>query len=204
MDISDIFSIYEKEKKKKNKLELLDEQFYKKISDLIKKYKRLLEIGGENDEENRKLKLELENLKELIRQIANIRLEKLLNLALFEAKENIRIAERSEMTKEEKVLFDIISTLLRGYYKHILQNVLSGEPPETSNILSDLKPLLEKKIKKIDKVLVIFNKEFSQIVGPDGKIYGPFSPEDIYTLPKEIAERLLSLNVCEEVKVGKE
>jgi len=202
MDISDVFAIYEREKRRKNKLEPLEEQFYKHVSDIIKRYKRLLELG-EEDEEHKKLKLELENLKELVKQIINIRLEKLLNLALFEAKENIKIAERNDMTKEEKTLFDIISALLKGYYKYVLGNIFLGESPEINKLFEEVKPLMEKRIKQVDKVLVIFTREFSQIVGPDGKIYGPFNPEEIYALPKEIAERLLSLNVCEEIKVGK-
>ncbi|HIP66720.1 MAG TPA: hypothetical protein EYH09_01160 [Candidatus Nanopusillus sp.] len=202
MDISDIFAVYEREKRMKNKLEPLEEQFYKRVSDIIKRYKRFLELG-EEDEEHKRLKLELENLKELIKQIVNIRLEKLINLALFEAKENIKIAERNDMTREERILFDVVSALLRGYYKHVLENIFLGEPPEINKLFEDVKPLMEKRTKRINKVLVIFTKEFSQIVGPDGKIYGPFNPEEIYTLPKEIAKRMLSLNICEEIKMRK-
>ena len=199
MDISDVFSIYEQEKRRKNKLEKLNENFYKEIHDLIKKYSRLLELG-EDEEEIKRLQLEIDNLKELVKQIVNLRLGKIINLALFEARENIKVAERSDMTKEERVLFDLISSIIKGFYEGVLYNIYNAKSPSISPILDKIEPIIRKSSRKIDKVMLRFKQEFSQIVGPDGKLYGPFAPEEVYILPKEIAKRLLELGICEKIE----
>ena len=55
--------------------------------------------------------------------------------------------------------------------------------------------------KKPKKMLLRFIQEIPAIVGSDMKIYGPFKPEDIATLPLENARILIKKGVALEVEV---
>ncbi len=196
----DIFDIYQREKRN-SKLTPLKDHFYKKLSEQLRRYNKLIEAAGDNTEEVRRLQVELFNMKEITREIIFLRLDKLLKLALFEIKEDIQVAERSDFTSEEYFLFDIISNILRNYKKYVINRILSGDHPDLNAVVENTKPIIEKKARP-KNVLVRFVKEFSQIVGPDMKVYGPFMPEDICALPKEVAKNFIELGVCEVVEIN--
>jgi|GEM_PF-1673504 len=204
MDLSQLFSIYEKEKKNPNKIEKIPENFYKKSAELIRKYKKLMEKGSLDSEETKKLSIELDNIKSLLKLISDIRLEKILKLAIFEVKENIKVTERNEMSKEEQILFDFITTILKSYYNNIIKSILSGENPSVDKVYEEVLSAFSKKIKSVDKLIVVFRQNLSPIVDPEGKIYGPFNIGDIYIINPTLGKRLIELGVCEESILGKE
>jgi len=204
MDISQLFSIYEKEKKNPNKIEKIPENFYKKSAEIVKKYKKLLEKGSPDSDENRRLSMQLDNIKSLLKLISDIRLEKILKLSLFEVKENIKAAERNEMSKEEQVLFDLITAVLKSYYNNIIKSSLSGENPNLDKVYEEVLSAFSKKVKNIDKLLVVFKQDLSPIVDPEGRIYGPFNAGDIYIINPTLGKRLIELGACEESIIGKE
>lgn len=169
--------------KENTKLQKLPKEFYAKTAEYIGKIRR---EGRMLDPKSAKAKLisqELSNVKRLMEELAKIRFKKIVDHAT-----SAKTVEKEELTsEEEKILLGIVPSLEN--FQSLLKDSLRGKISK-----------VEEKIEPPKRMLLRFLKEVPAVVGADLKIYGPFSVEDVATLPIENAKVLLKHGVAMEIE----
>jgi hypothetical protein len=189
MDISDIITYLQKEKEKKT-LQNLQKDFYVKVSELLKKYKKQLEAYKSDSKEYREIIATMDRLKETLSELINIRISKIINNTLLEVKEDLNIISEDFLEEEEKLLYSLIKKILKSYKENIQNKIINGEEIDINKFFSDINTNISLYQNKIDKKIVIIKNQLPKIVGPNGKIYGPFKVGDIIILNNNFAEKL--------------
>jgi len=188
MDISDIITYLQKEKEKKT-LQNLQKDFYVKVSELLKKYKKQLEAYKSDSKEYRQVVATIDRLKESLSELINIRISKIINNTVLEVKEDLNIISEDFLEEEEKLLYSLIKKILKSYKENIQNKIINGEEIDISKFFSDININVSYQ-NKIDKKIVTIKNQLPKIVGPNGKIYGPFKVGDIIILNNNFAEKL--------------
>ena len=189
MDISDIITYLQKEKEKKT-LQNLQKDFYVKVSELLKKYKKQLEAYKSDSKEYREVIATVDRLKESLSELINIRISKIINNTVLEVKEDLNIISEDFLEEEEKLLYSLIKKILKSYKENIQNKIINGEEIDINKFFSDINMNISLYQNKIDKKIVIIKNQLPKIVGPNGKIYGPFKVGDIIILNNNFAEKL--------------
>jgi len=189
MDISDIITYLQKEKEKKT-LQSLQKDFYVKVSELLKKYKKQLEAYKSDSKEYREVIATIDRLKESLSELINIRISKIINNTVLEVKEDLNIISEDFLEEEEKLLYSLIKKILKSYKENIQNKIINGEEIDINKFFSDININISLYQNKIDKKIVIIKNQLPKIVGPNGKIYGPFKVGDIIILNNNFAEKL--------------
>jgi hypothetical protein len=189
MDISDIVTYLQKEKEKKT-LQNLQKDFYVKVSELLKKYKKQLEAYKSDSKEYREIIATIDRLKETLSELINIRISKIINNTVLEVKEDLNIISEDFLEEEEKLLYSLIKKILKSYKENIQNKIINGEEIDINKFFSDINMNISLYQNKIDKKIVIIKNQLPKIVGPNGKIYGPFKVGDIIILNSNFAEKL--------------
>ena len=188
MDISDIITYLQKEKEKKT-LQNLQKDFYIKVSELLKKYKKQLEAYKSDSKEYREVIATIDRLKESLSELINIRIGKIINNTVLEVKEDLNIISEDFLEEEEKLLYSLIKKILKSYKENIQNKIINGEEIDINKFFSDININVSYQ-NKIDKKIVTIKNQLPKIVGPNGKIYGPFKVGDIIILNNNFAEKL--------------
>ena len=189
MDISDIITYLQKEKERKT-LQNLQKDFYVKVSELLKKYKKQLEAYKSDSKEYREVVATMDRLKESLSELINIRISKIISNTILEVKEDLNIISEDFLEEEEKLLYSLIKKILKSYKENIQNKIINGEEIDINKFFSDININISLYQNKIDKKIVIIKNQLPKIVGPDGKIYGPFKVGDIIILNNNFAEKL--------------
>jgi len=188
MDISDIITYLQKEKEKKT-LQNLQKDFYVKVSELLKKYKKQLEAYKSDSKEYREVIATLDRLKESLSELINIRINKIISNTVLEVREDLNIISEDSLEEEERLLYSIIKRILKSYKENIQNKIVNGEEIDINKFFSDININISLYQNKIDKKIVIIKNQLPKIVGPNGKIYGPFKVGDIIILNNNFAEK---------------
>ncbi|MFZ8800680.1 MAG: hypothetical protein ACO2ON_00665 [Candidatus Nanopusillus sp.] len=196
MDISDIITYLQKEKEKKT-LQNLQKDFYVKVSELLKKYKKQLEAYKSDSKEYREVIATLDRLKESLSELINIRISKIISNTVLEVKEDLNIISEDSLEEEERLLYSIIKKILKSYKENIQNKIVNGEEIDINKFFLDINSNVVLHQNKIDKKIVIIKNQLPKIVGPNGKIYGPFKVGDIMILNTNFAEKF------ENTRIGK-
>jgi DNA replication factor GINS len=177
--------LYEAWKKEKENVEIqrLSKGFYAKIADYVKKIREERRMLDEKTTKAKLLKREFENVKNMAKELFQLRRDKVRKKAL--ARETV---PREVLTEEEEKFHGEVLPLAEAY-QAFLKDILQGRLSRTE------------KEEKAKKILLRFVQEIPAIVGSDMKTYGPFEPEDIATLPSENARILIKQGVAVEVEV---
>ncbi|MFP3131832.1 MAG: hypothetical protein RXQ77_00610 [Candidatus Nanopusillus sp.] len=189
MDISDIITYLQKEKEKKTLLNL-QKDFYVKVSELLKKYKKQLEAYKSDSKEYREVIATMDRLKESLSELINIRTSKIINNTVLEVKEDLNIISEDFLEEEEKLLYSLVKKILKSYKENIQNKIINGEEIDINKFFSDININVSLYQNKIDKNIVVIKNQLPKIVGPNGKIYGPFKVGDIIILNNNFAEKL--------------
>jgi len=189
MDISDIITYLQKEKEKKT-LQNLQKDFYVKVSELLKKYKKQLEAYKSDSKEYREVIATIDRLKESLSELINIRISKIMSNTVLEVKEDLNIISEDTLGEEEKLLYSLIKKILKSYKENIQSKIINGEEIDINKFFSDININVSLYQNKIDKKIVFIKNQLPKIVGPNGKIYGPFKVGDIIILNNNFAEKL--------------
>jgi hypothetical protein len=189
MDISDIVTYLQKEKEKKT-LQNLQKDFYVKVSELLKKYKKQLEAYKSDSKEYREVVATMDRLKESLSELINIRISKIISNTILEVKEDLNIISEDFLEEEEKLLYSLIKKILKSYKENIQNKIINGEEIDINKFFSDININASLYQNKIDKKIIIIKNQLPKIVGPNGKIYGPFKVGDIIISNNNFAEKL--------------
>ena len=176
MDISDIITYLQKEKEKKT-LQNLQKDFYVKVSELLKKYKKQLEAYKSDSKEYREVIATIDRIKESLSELINIRISKIINNTVLEVKEDLNIISEDFLEEEEKLLYSLIKKILKSYKENIQNRIINGEEIDINKFFSDINMNSSLYQNKIDNKIVIIKNQLPKIVGPNGKIYGPLRLE---------------------------
>ena len=138
------------------------------------------------DRKSAKAKLisqELSNVKRLMEELVRLRFKKLVKYATFEKPLN-----KEALTLEEEKIFLGLKPSFESF-QFLLKDSLRGK---TSKI--------EEKTEPPKRLLLRFLQEAPAIVGVDLKVYGPYSVEDVATLPVENAKVLVKQGIAMEIE----
>ena len=171
-------------KEKQNaELQDLSRDFYVELANYVRRIRR---EGRMLDKYSAKAKLiskELVNVQKLMKELSMLRFKKMVN----------RITVAESLKKEALTIEE--------------ERVLLGMRPLFEEFRSFLKDSLRGKVSKVERrvepskrALLRFVKEVPAVVGADLKIYGPFSVEDVATLPIENAKVFVKQGVAMEVE----
>lgn len=206
-----LFELLQREKER-NDLQKLEPTFFSDVIDYIKDKRKILEAKSSPfaQEEKRKTERQLENIYKILKEFYERREKKIISLALDKSRTKSNLIDTSSLLKEEKVIFDALSSLLDTYRDAILYSILNEKMPfmqpialqaasmqaEDKSQKDGFKTALE--IKRSTK-LVRFVSYVPKFVGPELEEYGPFEEEDIANLPAEVAGVLVSKGKAEEI-----
>ena len=195
-------------------MQKLEQGFFSDTISYIKDKKKIL--GAKSDsvfasEEIKKTERQLENIYKILKELYERREKKIISLALDKSRTKSNLIDTTALLREEKVVFDALTSLLDTYRDVILYSILNEKMPfmqamekkpiELFNIRRDIvkedfKTALE--LKKPTK-LVRFMSQVPKFVGPELEEYGPFEGEDIANLPAEVADVLTNKGKAEEI-----
>ncbi|MEM0216899.1 MAG: hypothetical protein QW612_05100 [Candidatus Bathyarchaeia archaeon] len=156
----------------------LPKGFISRIEEYLKK---LAEENRMLDKKTAKaslLKVEEQNVKRMLKDIANLRYKKLIRkISKDERSRYIPLIENRNLIK---------LLLLTESYQSFIESLFSGK-----------KSCKERQRKRIT---VRFLCETPEIMGLDMKSYGPYKPEDVASLPIENAEALIKQGLAVEIE----
>lgn len=171
-------------KEKENaELQKLPKKFYTEIAEYIS---RIKQDGRMLDQKSAKAKLisrELTNAKRLIQELGRLRLRKVINSST-----SATPTKKEALTQEEtKIFLELVPSFEK--FQSFLKRTLQGRASK-----------VKEKIERPKKMILRFVQEVPAIVGADLKAYGPFSVEDVATLPLENGKVLVSHGVAVEIE----
>jgi len=164
-------------------LQKLPKDFYEKLAEYIGRIRR---EGRMLDKKSVKAKLitqELLNVKRLMEELFTLRSKKIVDYAT-----STKSLDKELLTlEEERMLLELRPSFEK--IQSFLKDALRGKVSE-----------VEEKIEPAKRALLRFTKDVPAIVGADLKVYGPFSVEDVATLPVENAKVLVKHGAAMEIE----
>jgi DNA replication initiation complex subunit (GINS family) len=204
-----LFELFRREKTREE-LQKLDKNFFEDVVNYLKEKQAALNLP-KNDifaaEERRKAEMQLENIKNILKEFYEKREKKIINMALDMSRTgmgalNSEIVDTSAMLKEEKGLFDLLVKSLNNSRKGVLYNILEAKVPDIKEEEKEAKEEAEQKeeVKADPKKKIRFLQAVPKFIGTDLQEYGPFEKEDSAGLPAEIADILINKGRAEEMQ----
>jgi len=135
--------------------------------------------------------LEIENAKKLVDDLINRRQRKLVLAALGTIRGQV---PPRYMSEEEQKFFDQLIIILKNYKTKMGQEIKNYDVVAEEQI-DEIKKTINELTIKI-KIL----SDIPEFIGEDSQKYGPFKNQEIVTLPRQIAEILISRNAAESIK----
>jgi DNA replication initiation complex subunit (GINS family) len=118
-----LFDILRYEKNKED-LQPLDKEFYIRIVEYLKSKDEILLNAHTSTTERELTRIQLNNIKKILRELYDRREKKIINLALYRIKTDSEMMNAENMLDEETALFESIYTVLSEYKSMIIDNVL--------------------------------------------------------------------------------
>jgi len=177
----ELYEIWKKEITSSELLKLpLD--FYSKITQYLKKINEESRMLDKKTVKMSLLKKETKNVKIMVYKIVLTRYNKLIKK--LAKGEDISI---NFLTPEEKQIFSNVPSLKEAWFT-LLDKILQGQ---------EIKPEDKQKNRKAFRFL----KDVPAIIGSDLKVYGPFKPEDVGSLPVENSKILVKKGLAEKINI---
>ncbi len=168
--------------KASTELQPLPQDFYVKLADYMRKIREESRMLDERTTRAHLLTHEADNIRKMTRDLILIRHGKWVEL--------VSTAETTKiegLTKEEEKFVKDVAPSFESF--HILfTEIMSGR---SSQIIRQ----------RPKKRVLRFLQETPSLVGADMKVYGPFRPQDVASLPAENARILTKQGVAVEVEV---
>ena len=161
--------------------------FYPRVSDYLKRIEEETKTVDKKTLRASLLEHELRNTKYLIRSLIRTRYRKLKKTI----SENHKIPSESLTPEEEKICRNFLgfTEAYRAFAKGLLDE-------QTTKIEKELPEQPRR------RVALRFVKPIPAVMGSDMKTYGPFSPEDVASLPVENARILVKQGLAVMVEIS--
>jgi len=182
LDLKTLFEIWKKQNTDKHKIIALSENFYSEVAEFLKKLEKEIEeiknLEFEDHESFKKLFLKKEKSliesKALIEKIFKIRTMLLVNLAYKYAFSETNLNVKG-ISKEEKLFLEKILEEIKEFKLKVIKKVTKGENPSYG---------IEEREEEEPYYIVAAIDYIPQFIGADLKIYGPFEPEEVFSIPE--------------------
>jgi DNA replication initiation complex subunit (GINS family) len=200
-----LFEVLRKEKNQED-LQKLDSSFYhetkKYVADkatVLAEKPRLDHFADGYENEQQAIRIQLNNIRKIIKDIFDRREHKIMIMAVNKAKTGSSIIDTTALLPEEQDFFNDQIKAISGFRSVVLEATLipgktAPNRPETS--LKEPKELnmeqSEPLINQLKKVHIL--ESVPKFVGIDLEIYGPFDSNEEHELTPEIAEMLIKTN----------
>ena len=217
--------------KSREELQDLGKTFSQDVVNYLEEKRKILTEDKEtldtfSEEEKEKTKVQLENIKKILRELYERREKKIISIALYKSREPSTLVDTSVMLEYEKEFFNKVLELLNRYRGDILMGMLYGKkqeplqstpkkeshqepPPQPKPKQVEQEPQLqqeqsqEPEIKQEstpsqEKKKIKFIHAVPKFMGRELEVYGPFEPEDTAELPSELSELLIKKGRAEE------
>ncbi|MDW8040194.1 MAG: hypothetical protein RMJ03_02065 [Nitrososphaerota archaeon] len=179
----DIFKFWKRENES-SQLEKLPPDFYLQVAEYLKKLREEERMIDRKTLKASLLRVEMRNVKRLVRQLIKVRYKKLMRCLA----EGDKISYDSLAIHERNIIANAEFSFANDF-KNLFNNVLTGHFIDGSSG------------KTPKTVIVRFLKEVPAIIGADMKAYGPFKCEDVASLPLENANILIKQKLAERIEV---
>src|SRR3989338_1784314 len=185
--------------KYKKELQKIDSDFFTKLIRYLEEKKAILQAQENKDstfasQSIIKTKRQLENTKMILKELYERREGKIIQMALFNSRTNMKFQETDALLNEELNFYSSLIDLFNNYREDILNNLLQVKLP---NIPSNIKK--EEVIQENTNKALKFLHIVPQFIGEDMQTYGPFQPEDVAKIPVKVSEILIKRNMAEEI-----
>ncbi|HDP73840.1 MAG TPA: DNA replication complex GINS family protein [Candidatus Woesearchaeota archaeon] len=145
---------------------------------------------------------ELNNLKAIIKEIIERRTKKIIDLAQISVKTQETSEELKNLLPEEQVLFKQARDVLDKYKRGVPDRLLNLNKPDFLNFNQSTGNKNQEQETEEKHELVRIIAPVPRFIGPDLKIYGPFSNEEIVKMPREITQVLIKKNRAEKIEIN--
>lgn len=197
--------------KDRSELQKIDDNFFNDVIDYIKEKRKI--TSGESlfsNDEKKKVEKQIDNVRRILKDLYDKREKKIIYLALDKSRTKSDLFDKSAFLKEEKQIFNELTTLFDKFRTGILYNLLNESMPsieekklennnEKKEIVENKLPEKEKSIEIKENKLVRFKHAVPKFVGKELEEYGPFDENDIANLPNEIVDVLILKERVEEI-----
>lgn len=199
-------TLYELLRREKSREELQDlhQTFFEDVINYLNEKNQILlnteqKLDLFSSTEREKTKLQLENIKKILKEFYERREKKIINIAINKSRTGSDIIDTSSMLQEEKKLFESLVETLDNSRTNILFKLLNRKSPAAK---AEEQQITQEPPKAEEKtaMAVRFLKAVPKFVGKELEIYGPFEEEDIARLPNEIADVLIRKGRAEEIE----
>lgn len=222
-----LFDLLRREKSR-DELQELDHDFYRNVQRYLEEKKALAK--GSSDgfmDEREKLRIQVANIKKIIKELYERRERKVVNLALFKARLNNKLLDTRALLPEEKSLFERFAGFLADNRDAVLNPLLfdrqgrepsapesvplqeqprqrppseeqSASSPEEASSPITSETESEEDAEQENKT-VRFTGAVPKFLGTELEVYGPFEEEDVAKLPAPIADVLIKKGRAEEL-----
>jgi DNA replication initiation complex subunit (GINS family) len=180
-----LFDLLRREKDRDD-LQEIDSEFYKDILDYLKQKQSFLEadmksglFGGSEFEKTR---IQIHNVKRLVKDLYERRLIKIMRLAFNKSKVNSQFTNTIAMLPQEQELYAELMAVFGKSRRQVLDGILgfgNGGAASAERPKADI------------KVKIRFKTSVPQFVGKEKERYGPYGEGDSVELPKVLADILV-------------
>jgi len=193
-----LFELYRREKSRGD-LQELDKNFYNDVIEYLDQKKSILSNDKQADNifaENERIKAEkqLINIKKILMQLYELRVKKIVDMALIKARDPNFFIDDVNVLGEELGLYDGIIGLFNENREGLLFNVLNSKKP----VYKERKKKVEKPVDKDLSLKIV--KDTPEFCDADMNMLGPFEEGQEVKFPQNIADILLEKGFAEIVK----
>ncbi|MBW2971921.1 hypothetical protein KY359_02695 [Candidatus Woesearchaeota archaeon] len=120
--------------KNREDLQKLDESFFDDVKAYLNDKREAFESKQSQSllfaaDDKERARLEIENIKKILKQLYDIRERKIINTSLSKARTGVTLVNTANMLPSEMLLFDSISMVLTEFRTNILYKLACGELP---------------------------------------------------------------------------
>ncbi|MBR9690242.1 hypothetical protein GOV08_01010 [Candidatus Woesearchaeota archaeon] len=215
-----LFELLRREKNREEMQKLQDNFYEDVVSYLAEKKKVFLPESKDlfSDDEREKTLKQIQNTKRIIQDLFERREKKIIVMALNKVRTESSLTDTSPLLNSEKAYFEKMVELFSSNRQGILNNILNGDSPEFKPTPRKEESSAAKK-EEVEQPLEAQSSEFASVpkpkskktvrfigqvpkfVGKELEVYGPFNPDDMASLPADIANVLIKKKRAEEVNV---
>lgn len=195
--------------KSRDEIQQLSVSFYQDVVTYLKKKDELVkkkehESDIRDADELRKLRLQMENVHKLVKELFERREKKIIDLALNKARTQSDLVTTKSLLPEEMIFFHRVLSLLQCTREGVLKRLLRFELPHLQFDTEEIQQA-EKASQKTaplsvqGHVLVKFISPVPQFLGPSLEHHGPFLENEVANLPEKIASLLVEKQRAERM-----
>ncbi|MBS3139647.1 DNA replication complex GINS family protein [Candidatus Woesearchaeota archaeon] len=195
--------------KKRGELQNLENTFFIDVVSYVREKQALLQekekssnifAAGEKD----KLEYELRSIRRILKEIYELRENKIIDIALNKSKTRSELIDTGAMLREEKEFYENILDRFNHARQQILFPLFKGELPGMADYPAPKKMVVTEKIEEnkpatAEKTKIRFIHPTPSFVWKDLKVYGPYDIGEETEMFPEVAELLVRKKRAEKV-----